>query len=71
VNEDLAFDVDEFLTMPLERRSRVCAQLAEHAQALAASSQLPHRLHYLTIANEWLLLASATEREINTTRRPA
>jgi len=57
--------------MPLERRSRVCAQLAEHAQALAASSQLPHRLHYLTIANEWLLLASATEREINTTRRPA
>jgi hypothetical protein len=71
VNEDLAFDADEFIAMPLARRSRVCAPLAERAQALAANSQLPQRLHYLTIANEWLLLASATEREIDTNRRQA
>jgi hypothetical protein len=71
VNEDLAFNADEFMAMPLTRRSRVCAQLAERAQALAATAKPPHRLHYLTIANEWLLLASATEREINVAKRQA
>ena len=69
MNDDLSFNADEFMAMPLARRSQICAQLAERAQALAAKAKHPQRLRYLTIANEWLQLASATEQEIHATKR--
>ena len=67
--EELAFQADEFMAMPLTRRAELCAQLAQRAQALAALAQPPLRLHYLVIAKEWLQLASATEREITAAKR--
>ena len=60
--DDLSFDASAFMAMSLDERVRICLKLAERAQALAADAPDPHKMYYLVIAQNWLLLAEEMQR---------
>jgi hypothetical protein len=61
VADDLDFDAEEFSSLPLAERAKLCVKLAERAQAIAQAASLAHRPHYLLIADEWRKLAMEME----------
>jgi len=61
---ELAFNADEFMTMPLSGRVQICIKLAQRAQALAAAAQPSHQEFYLSIASEWLRLAAEMSKGV-------
>jgi hypothetical protein len=60
----LDFDVEEFVRLPLKERVELCKRLAARAEKMADATSAEHRAHYLTIANQWRILAADMEEEV-------
>lgn len=66
--EELNFEANEFLKLPVGERIRRCRLLAKRATALAAGSTGDHRDAYAEIAKQWLRLADDMEHTDNIER---
>src|SRR5262249_14025517 len=53
------FSGEAFLRLPLEKRIQFCTKAAELAHSRANAAPESHKISYLEIAKEWLLLAEA------------
>jgi hypothetical protein len=63
VADELNFDRDEFLAMPLNERVRECRRFAARAAEIADKKRSKHyRVYYLEIAMAWLRVADDLER---------
>jgi len=60
--DDLGFNVDEFIALPVQERVRLCRRLAMRAQRLAELCEPRHRAIYAEIRNQWFDLAGEMER---------
>ena len=63
--DELDFDREKFLAMPLEERVRECRRFAVRAEEIAERKKSEHyRAYYLEIAVAWLRLADDIERSV-------
>ena len=60
--DNLDFDAETFLALPVKDRVRLCKRLAERAQELADAADPTYRVGYLEIARNWLELADEMQR---------
>jgi len=64
MTEDLNFKPEEFQKLSVGERIELCHKLAERAQAHAEQAADIHRIDYLRIARQWLMLADEMERDL-------
>jgi hypothetical protein len=63
VADELDFDSERFLAMPVGERVSECRRLAIRAEEIAGGKKSKHyRVYYLEIAAAWLRLADEMER---------
>jgi hypothetical protein len=60
--DDLAFNAEEFSSMPVSERVKLCRLLAVRARQLAELGGPRYRDAYLRIANEWDTLGYEIEQ---------
>ena len=60
--DNLDFDAETFLALPVKDRVHLCKRLAERAQELADAAEPMYRVSYLEIARSWLELADEMQR---------
>ena len=60
--DNLDFDAETFLALPIKDRVHLCKRLAERAQELADAAEPMYRESYLEIARSWLELADEMQR---------
>jgi len=65
VSDDLEFNAEEFLKLPVRDRVKLCRAMAEHANALAQKAAPKYRAYYLEIAKQWLTLADEMEQSLS------
>jgi hypothetical protein len=65
MTDELDFDREKFLAMPLEERVRECRRFAVRAEEIALGKKSEHyRAYYLEIAVAWLRLADDISRSV-------
>jgi hypothetical protein len=64
LSEEIEFNAEEFLRLPLEERIRLCRRLAEHAQALGEQASPKYRDYYAEIAKQWQILADEMQQAV-------
>ena len=64
MSDDLEFNAEEFLKLPVRQRVKLCRTMAEHANALAQNASAKYRAYYLEIAKQWLTLADEMEQSL-------
>jgi hypothetical protein len=70
VTDELDFDREKFLAMPLKERVREARRFAVRAEEIADRKRSEHyRAYYLEIAIAWLRLADDLERSIALSER--
>ena len=70
--DNLDFDAETFLALPVKDRVHLCRRLAERAQELADAAGPMFRVGYLEIARNWLELADEMQRvALMETTKPA
>ena len=63
MTDELDFDREQFLALPVEERVRECRRLAAQAEEIADRKKARHhRAYYLEIAIAWLRFADDMER---------
>jgi hypothetical protein len=68
--DDIDFDDEKFLALPLDERVRACKRFAARAEEIADGKKLQHyRTYYLEIAIAWLRLADDMERAARSTEK--
>ena len=65
MTEDMKFAPEEFQKLSVGGRIELCRKLAERAQSLAEQAADIHRIDYLRIARQWLMLADEMERDLD------
>jgi hypothetical protein len=61
MSDDLNFNAEEFLRLPVTDRVRLCRRLAQRAQELAEKAEPSFRSAYADIALKWRELADEME----------
>jgi hypothetical protein len=64
LSEEIEFNAEEFLKLPLKERIRLCRRLAEHAQTLGDQASPKYRGYYAEIAKQWQILADEMQQSI-------
>jgi len=62
LSDELDFDAEAFLTLPVKDRVKLCRVMAGRANALAARASPKFRGHYAEIAKQWQILADEMEQ---------
>ena len=62
MRDDLNFNADEFLKLPISDRVRLCWRLAQRAQELAEKAEPSFRAAYADIAKKWREIADEVEK---------
>jgi len=70
MTDELDFNREKFLALPVEDRVRECRRLAARAEEIADGKKAQHyREYYLEIAIAWLRLADDMERSAQSTNK--
>jgi hypothetical protein len=62
VVDELDFDAEAFLALPVKERVRTARRLGKRAQQLADKAEPQYRAEYEEIAKHWFHLAAEMER---------